>query len=906
MLRHPRNLFARLDPEYFETIDRYQPSGELLQIVRRYETDQWDIKTGGFWTYCRPKALQYRIQGWKIHISGMRTSAIEVLERIAPLLIAENVPFKFCSDLRMVRLSTSKNWPRTGAGKFITIYPENEDRFLLLVQKCYEATNGLNGPYILSDRSYKDSKVVFYRYGEHRGLGIVNSLGQHTPFILSPQGQRVSDERVAYFRLPDWMKDPFTKSTLSVRSDRPVVLKERYRVTGAIRYSARGGIYLAEDLHSGATVVIREARPMLDDPVHPHCPFKLLEKGARILRKLDGTGLAPAFVDFFQEWEHLFSVEEHLEAESLWGYAMNFTADRSISSRELFQNIERTTRQLIRGLEIVHENAIIIRDMTKTNVMFTFKGELKFVDFEFACELDRNDPPLAGGTEGYTSPEQRRNQIPTVHEDYYALGGLILDMIAFTASGLYLHREGILAGLRQQLADLGLPNVLHQIVAGLTEADPVQRWKPSQVAQALNDVSTISITGQAFESSKGNTPPSRPDPTEKLRADIQETIHGITTYIIQKPDFSRDDRLWPCSPDVFQTNPVSVEFGAVGIAYYLLRVNGSVPARIVDWIIDHTSPQTCPPGLYTGIAGVSLFLLDVGEIQKAKQLLESSYSLERIREVPGLYEGAAGWGLANLHFWHSTKEESYLQRALEVGKYLKEIANYDSQGAYWPSGGQIPLGLAFGASGVATFLMYLCAEVPNPEFISVAKAAVDFEIANATWVSEGPLWFPHKDATPDTPKSPHMRHGTAGVGTAAIRLYMTVREPRYRKFAEACASTVSCRFTNKLWQDYGPAGYSEFLIDMYRFLGDANYLNNAFYVCEGILPYAMYRPEGIAFPGAELLRVSCDFAFGSAGIGLVLHRVLNPQIGRLFLPEETLVEVANGYKYKPEPATRPQ
>src|ERR1051325_6469153 len=122
----PRFFLTFLDPEYFETIDRYQPSRELISFVEDLTGDRWHSKPGGFWTNFAPNNFAHQVQGWKIHVSSNVETAVELLRRIVPLVVDENIAFKFCSDLRMVGLGNTKNWPRTGAGKFITIYPADE------------------------------------------------------------------------------------------------------------------------------------------------------------------------------------------------------------------------------------------------------------------------------------------------------------------------------------------------------------------------------------------------------------------------------------------------------------------------------------------------------------------------------------------------------------------------------------------------------------------------------------------------------------------------------------------------------------------------------------------------------------------------------------------------------------
>ena len=60
---------------------------------------------------------------------------------------------------------TSKNSGRGASGKFMAIYPSNEEHFTAIIQALDQATAGIAGPYILSDRRYRDNKVLFYRYG---------------------------------------------------------------------------------------------------------------------------------------------------------------------------------------------------------------------------------------------------------------------------------------------------------------------------------------------------------------------------------------------------------------------------------------------------------------------------------------------------------------------------------------------------------------------------------------------------------------------------------------------------------------------------------------------------------------------------------------------------------------------
>jgi len=122
-----------------------------------------------------------------------------------------------------------------------------------------------------------------------------------------------------------------------------------------------------------------------------------------------------------------------------------------------------------------------------------------------------------------------------------------------------------------------------------------------------------------------------------------------------------------------------------------------------------------------------------------------------------------------------------------------------------------------------------------------------------------------------------MRHGLGGVASVALRYYAVTADVRYRNFAWLTAHTVASRYTNKLWQDWGLEGFGELLLDSYTFLRDDRFLGLARYVAEGITPYLLKRVGGVAIPGNDLMKISCDFGLGSAGISMFLQRLRNPK-----------------------------
>lgn len=893
-MAYPTIFYSATNPLFFETLDRYEPTKELFNIVEA-RCSGWRLERGGFWSTCVPRTYEFNVQGWKLHVAGTPHTAADLLQRLVPILAEEDVAFKFCSDLAMVRLSTSKNWARTGAGKFVTIYPLNARQFVRVADRCYQVTRDLAGPYILTDRPYQNSRVIFYRYGGHLAVLRAEPEGLQVPVIFDPDGKEYPDRRVPFFQLPPWVEDAFShpQPKPDEKSPATVIGNGRYAINRAIRFSSCGGIYEATDKKTGAPVIAREQRPLIGNW------DTTLEKAARILQRLAGSGVAPAFVDLFREGEHFFLIEEYVPADSLWTRMMSFGFGQGTppTPADLLKSIRETIRKIVDALEIVHEHNIVLRDLTKTNVLLTPRDEgVKFIDFELAYETDRADPPIIGSTIGYGSPQQVSNELPKLWDDYYALGALLIDTIAVTASGLGLNRQGILRSLRRTVDDFGLPAILCDVAQGLLEPDPLYRLKPRQ-AMSMLDSAHVPAASRTLDPQVlpdfVQCPPRNP-PDGRLMEDINETQKEIRRYILATADYARRDRLWPSSLEVFLTNPLGIRFGAAGVAYYLFRSSQTVPEPVLEWILGGLDSTCYPAGLYNGISGVALLFLSLGRVREAKKLFERSTGGEQIFRVPGLYDGAAGWGLVNLHFWSATGEESYLDRALQAANHLLRTAKTDGAGAFWPIGNRIPHGLGSGASGIALFLTYLGVLRKSGEFIDLASRAVGFDLANASWLGSRVFMHEFKTNDPKKAKSPHTKYGSAGVATAALRLYSVTGDTKFRQFAESCAYTVSSRGTNKLWQDWGLAGFGELLIDAYSILGDRNYLNTAYYLAEALLGFRVPQPEGIAFPGEELLRISCDYGLGSAGIGIFLQRLQNPDSSRFLLLDELILRARGG------------
>jgi lantibiotic modifying enzyme len=240
-----------------------------------------------------------------------------------------------------------------------------------------------------------------------------------------------------------------------------------------------------------------------------------------------------------------------------------------------------------------------------------------------------------------------------------------------------------------------------------------------------------------------------------------------------------------------------------------------------------------------------------------------------------MFLGVAGWGLVSLHFFLETRRQSYLEQAVKAGEHLVHIAQHEGTTSFWRSkyDGLVHFGYGFGASGIALFLMYLYKATKSSEFRTCAIRALDFDLAHRVEGESGWHWRRFEN---DTLLYPYWIHGSAGIGSTLIRFSHWLGIKRYEILAREIAedTIVKYAFIPSLFE--GLAGIGEFALDMFQFTGDESYRLKALDIADTILWFKINKPQGVAYPGRWLTRISCDYGTGSAGIGLFLKRLLVP------------------------------
>jgi tRNA A-37 threonylcarbamoyl transferase component Bud32 len=829
--------------------------------------DRWRVERSGIWCSVSPKGARLRPQGWKLHVSATPASAEEVLGRALGVLLTSGSVFKFAASVDFVAALNARNTSRGHSGKFITVYPESDEEAVRLARELHEATKGLPGPRILSDRPYARDSLVNYRYGAFVEERRLTNDGFYAWTILDPQGKPVEDRRTGRYAPPPWVTCPFPDNGLDgtrrTRGSGPIVLGGRFTVREAIRHSNKGGVYRAVDSRTGDPVVIKEARPHVAADMNGRDTRDRLRAEAGALERLYGRGLAPRLVEVFPQGGHLFLAQEMVQG----GPLREWVADRIIEAGwgEHLGPATEMARRLVGLMGDAHAAGILIRDFNPNNIMVRPDGTPVLIDLELAV-ADGEDGPLRAGTPAFGAPEQLRGAPPHASADHYSLGATLC--YVFTGSPPYFLdeapesrplRERLEEWLAARTQGLDLPAPLRAMLVGLMAEDPEHRWTTAQARDTL--------AGELPRPAGSGHHEAEP---ARLRETVEQAIEGITEELLASMDPDSTHALWPVSCVHGAPDPCTLQHGAAGPLGALVRcwqstADPRLPEAIAAasrWIRTRLEDGTArPPGLYFGTAGAAWSLLEAGLALGDERLVEDAAAvageLPLAVASPDVTHGTAGLGMTALHLWARTGRARFAERADAAADALLTTVEEQAGRLVWSTpadvdsklAGRSYYGFAHGIAGVGYFLI-ACAEATGRDDCRALAVRVGEELLDAAVVARGSaMWGA---GAGDAPTAPYWCHGASGIGSFLVRLGTATGDTRFLHAAGLSARAV----TDHAWravlgQCHGLSGNGDFLLDMAALTGDDRHRTAAWRLGRIIVASRARRDGRLVFPDEQ-------------------------------------------------------
>lgn len=435
-----------------------------------------------------------------------------------------------------------------------------------------------------------------------------------------------------------------------------------------------------------------------------------------------------------------------------------------------------------------------------------------------------------------------------------------------------------------------------------------------------------------------------------------DAARDIGDFLVQSARHDGDGIYWaqyeggpPTLKDEDRQFPVSVYSGAAGTGLFLLnlhrmtaerkyldaaravglrleKIAQKMPTGAVKW--EGTSerkgksiPEGYGPGLYTGSAGIGLFLMHLHDATKddrfrALAIAGFARVLEEAQAEAGghhwvysfqdIIGGEAGIGLALLEMHRMTKDARYLEAARKAAAWLLAKATREKKAMFWTTYGSKDAGFSHGVSGIAFFLMAM----PDKEYREAGRLAARWvESAAAPAGKDGVLWKYYVGDPPEGKPNWVMNswcHGAPGV----VRLF--VLEHRRAGDAAALATAVKggggiaseCRLGEEKPSFYNPTlccggiGCADAFVDLHRASGKAEFLDHARKLADAVIAslrtekgfraYASYDEADEAEKKHPYYETG--LMLGNAGIGQALLRLSAEMSGKrdrvILLPDQ--------------------
>lgn len=803
-------------------------------------SDGWFIKETQSWSYFLRNNIKIPDQGWKIHISTVIDEAQLTLDKVAPFLIKNNILFKYVPDVWELTRKNSKYGDRGSSGKFITIYPRDVKQFIQLLSELESILTFMEkGPYILSDKRWKDSNVYF-RYGGFTPMYIYKE-NKKIPAIKDLNGKLIPDKRGPVYSIPEFISEP--KEIIEMDESREQVDTtqfDKYNITNSLHYSNGGGVYVGTELATGTKVVVKEGRLQSGIDAEGLDGFRRIEKEINTLKQLRDIDSVVQYKDSFTVWENNYLVEEFIEGVSLHNWIAENYPFFEFQNRNLYRNNAlKLIKEVRNTIEAFHKRDLGIGDLSCSNIMVDPALNIKLIDFEVSGDL--NTPcnlPIA--TPGfYPSDKKKRSR-------------MAIDWFSLTRIARYLFLP---IGPVKDLAN----NIFekHDLwIERYFGREPIKMFHEIE-KECKNhmdlDIKTVFSHPKKFFTYED---------VKELKLKIRESIVS---------DLKLEEQLIPGDIEQYQMDNGKIVplCGGFGVVMALHRT-GEVPEIATKWVERYSNPQYITKlnnGLFTGKSGIASILYDLGHKSLSKKYFDEINPNDLGTDI-SLQSGLSGVGLALITASTLPGFHYLSEKAIECANKLEQLLdNYLNNNINYPK-----TGLLDGWSGPSLFFTRLYKITKEEKYLQQAHRAIEMDLKNTNYdedteligVVDGNILFPY------------LSGGSVGIGIALTELIKSGGEN-----------------TDKLNEILNKIGNMTFSLTYYNnglfngltgILAFANLLDSTFskhndrhikHLFEALNLFLISHNEKIYTPGDYNLKASADLFSGAAGTLLVMEDSCN-------------------------------
>lgn len=838
----------------------------LLEVKEKINLNSINLHRKFPWAYVnfdKNKNI-HSTMSWKIHISASIDNYLDILNEVIDFCINKKLNFKFIASSNGFNVINGKQINPASAGKFIVIYCLEHSLEEILAELDHSLSK-YEGPYILSDRQYKNSQVLYYRYGEYLPVSLLAEEGHIENYVFDNKFELTQDTRKPYYKIFDWVKDIDLSNTVEEHS----YLLEKYQIDNIVSNRGSMTCYSGVNKLTGEPVFVKEARKLLGLDTARLYSRDRVRKEYIFLQDMEHLNVSAKPIEIIEEGGNTYLVEEFIDGKVLteWLSLNNFLYRSNCSKEEREEFLTKINKVMVGILENfskVVALGIFINDVSANNILIDENLNVKFIDFEYAFYKNEEDvaevyTPGFAAEEGLSRLDSEINKLEKIitylfipFNNMYNLS----DEKRFTLIKWYLNEYG---GYLPNESKILLTKILNKDIHTFSEF--------------MNFEGDIDTDVKYFMNFKSNS--------EIIKDSIKGIIQSFNSDIIDINNY-----LFPADPQLYNTNMYSLSHGCFGILYALFKLVKTYDfdyKNIERRCLEIAMPKlliskNLPKGLYMGISGISWGLLELGYTEIAESLLLQSNEIDNIKRIDYFY-GLSGILLTNMKFYLETRNKYYKETSKKIYNRLKELNPNDINDNSFGEG----------FSGVALTLAYYSVLFNDPDSLATSKKYLDIELSRCKYDDRGKIGINREGEKSDLVVfSPYIYDGIAGVGLTIIRLYKITKEENY--LIQLNKIIESSLFDITLFPTYmrGISGLMDFLMDALFVVEDINIRNKIMGTLERLSKnlQLFYKGREQLFFGEQLFKLSTDLTAGTAGIILTLERYRKLKEKRCLVPSE--------------------
>ncbi len=881
-----------------EIFNNYVRANASEKIEEEYSSvlDSFGVKYSGDGLYFQVGSLNGH-QGWILHLSVIPIQMRDLILLIIPELLKKHVTFKIAREKDAAMNLLYGNLGYQNMGKVICVYPENDADAVSLSKKLLRLTEGFRGSYIPTDIPL--GGILYTRYARFEPIIQPDLRGKEFEYFYDASGNLVKDDYAVPFQLPQGVKWPFDELASSYMPASKKILHDIYRPLSILKSDPRGnvieGLYLKNLFRVGKCVIKIGKKNMIADDLGRDMHDRLLWQ-KRLHQSLEGLVPVPKILDFFKEKDDTYLVMEYIKGRNLYDRIIEIYG----SYKSFFQLSELEQLELIDYLlEILsivkkmHDRGFVHRDIAPGNFIIDKNNQVVLIDLELSYSLneEKSLPPFELGTPGFMSAEQASISLPTIKEDIYGIGALMIFVFTGLPPIRFDRKNPVV--LKDHLGFF----ICHE---GITEMITRCLDKRSDARPALNDIRNYlkkfrkQMGSESFSIQPGQS-------VEKITTlGITKIINGSIESLEGSPTPVSKGRWMSKSVNQAPTGAVQKEFtaqlglhtGMSGVLYMLgkaqkigfnidkVKYNYYTSWAYIEKICNEDSGSNLGPGLYNGKAGIALAmltgidcgLLENNDIRKSqiRKLLDNS------NDHFGIAEGFAGQGMVIL------LSESVLGHEVSsmlIERILLSLLNNQQYDGSWLnpiSQEPLPVGFTSGISGILWFLLECYAKYTDDIIGKAIMKAVGYLLIKTNY---GNNLFNSVAFRRMLKKGPELGDERTGFILCCIKAFEILGDTLFKETAEKVLNQYPAYVVNHNFsQESGLAALGEVYWEAWKIFHNKEWKDRAEWIANIFCHTSLSAEDGrCCWLLEETYTPAADLMNGNAGIIYYLLRTQNPE-----------------------------